>query len=232
MPHLKIIKYGIDSSDADFVAQSLELEPDHSVFTVLNNKTTLGTIQLAMPGRHNILNALGATALALELGVSFTTIARALQTFKGVERRFSYRGIFKGAEIFDDYGHHPKEIACTLQVAKKRAKNKLTVLFQPHRYSRTHKLWDDFIETFLQSSIDHLIITDIYPASEHPIEHVTAQALVDAIAQRNPPFTISYIPYDSTFTALKTTISPLLREDDLLLLLGAGKINQLAQLLI
>lgn len=234
MPHLKLIKYGIDSTDADYLADSIILESDHSIFTVWDNhnKSSLGTIQLAMPGRHNILNALGATALALELGVSFPTIARALQSFKGIERRFSYRGIFKGAEIFDDYGHHPREIACTLQVAKKRAKNKLTVIFQPHRYSRTHKLWDHFIETFLHSPIDHLIITDIYPASEQPIEHVTAQALVNAIAQRNPSFTISYVPYDFGFTSLQATLRPLVQEHDLLLLLGAGKINQLAQLLV
>lgn len=234
MPHLKIVKYGIDSTDADISAHSIQLEPEHSVFTVYDNhnQTTLGPIQLAMPGRHNILNALGAIALSLELGVSFTTIAHALASFKGVERRFTYRGSYNGADIFDDYGHHPKEIACTLQVAKKRTKNKLTVLFQPHRYTRTHKLWDGFIETFLQSSIDHLIITDIYPASEQPINNIHAQRLVQAIADKHPSFTVSYVPYDATFSALKNSLQPLLHKNDLLLLLGAGKINKLAQLLI
>src|SRR5690606_23185451 len=109
MPHIKIIKYGIDSSDADISAHSIQLEPEHSVFTVYDNynQTTLGSIQLAMPGRHNILNALGATALSLELGIPFATIAHALASFKGVERRFTYRGTYNGADIFDDYGHHP-----------------------------------------------------------------------------------------------------------------------------
>jgi UDP-N-acetylmuramate--alanine ligase len=181
-----------------------------------------------MPGRHNILNSLGACTLALELGIPFDTITQALKTFKGVERRFSYRGLFQGAEIFDDYGHHPKEIASTLAVAKQRAKKSLTVIFQPHRYTRTHKLWDDFVQTFMATNIDHLVITDIYAASETPIKNIDSKKLVESIKKLNPLFSVTYLPYDEHFTHLKQHIRQHIGQDDLLLLLGAGKLNKLA----
>ena len=116
-------------------------------------------------------------------------------------------------------------------IAKKRAKNKLVVFFQPHRYTRTDKLWHHFIDTFLQSEIDHLVITDIYPASEAPIAQVTAQALAQAIAQHNPHFTVSYVPYEADFSSIKKEIGSLLHEDDLLLVQGAGKSNRIVDYL-
>lgn len=195
------------------------------------SREALGIVYLNMPGKHNVLNSLAAIALALELHVPFKTIAKALQTFKGIERRFSFKGVYKGAEIFDDYGHHPQEILCTLLVAQKRTKHKLTVVFQPHRFTRTQKLWDQFVETFLQSKIDHLIITDIYPASEAPIPEITSANLVAAIQQRNPRFTVSYAPLDGDFSTIKKHLEPLVTQNDLVLLLGAGKINKLADTL-
>ena len=185
-----------------------------------------------MPGKHNILNALGAISLALDLEIPFHTIAIALQNFKGIERRFSYHGTFQGAEIFDDYGHHPKEIACTLAVARKRAKNKLTVLFQPHRYTRTSHLWDDFITTCITHDIDHLIITDIYAASEDPIEHISSEQLVADIKKLKPSLSISYVPYDSEFKHMHAPIKTIAQQDDLVLLLGAGRVNKLANMLV
>ena len=123
-----------------------------------------------MPGKHNVQNCLASIAVARDLGLSFKKIAKALESFKGIERRFCFKGIYKGAEIFDDYGHHPKEIQNVLAVAKKRAKKKLIVAFQPHRYTRTHKLWDQFIETFLISfsgifSVAAAVIADSKPKS-------------------------------------------------------------------
>ena len=232
IPHLKTIKYGIEY-EADFFARDINLESDHSTFTVWqkDSKQPLGKIYLNMPGKHNILNSLAAIALSLELNVSFKTIAQALFTFKGIERRFSFKKLYKGAEIFDDYGHHPQEIYHTLLVAQRRTKNKVTVVFQPHRFSRTEKLWDQFIETFLNSSIDHLIITDIYPASEAPIAEITSKNLVKAIQKRHPNFSISYAPYDAQFDTIKEQLAPLVEPDDLVLLLGAGKINKLAEFL-
>ena len=182
-----------------------------------------------MPGQHNVLNALAAIALAQELAIPLPTTAAALKTFKGIERRFSYHGRYKGAELFDDYGHHPKEIRYTLQVAKRRARKKLIVIFQPHRYSRTHKLWDQFLSAFQESEIDHLVITDIHPASEAPIPGVTGKQLAQTLQACNPPFTVSYAPLEADFASIKKKIEITAQEDDLVLLLGAGKINKLAK---
>lgn len=230
LPHIKIIKYGF-SAEADVYAQNIHLEAAYSVFDVYVKNSLLGTVQLMMPGRHNILNSLAAIALALELEISFETIAHALACFKGVERRFSYKGTYQGTEIFDDYGHHPEEIKNTLMVARKRAKKQLTVVFQPHRYTRTYKLWDQFIEMFLQSPIDNLIITDIYAASEAPIAGITAQHFAQALQLRHPSFTVQYAPLDAEFSSIQKHLIPLLNPDDLLLLQGAGKINKLADFL-
>lgn len=232
IPHIKTIKYGT-RPEADIRAQSISLEPDHCTFDVYDTQTDtqLGNVHLNMPGHHNILNALAAIAIALDLNVPFTTICQALSSFKGIERRFSFKGTFQGAEIFDDYGHHPREIDSTLAIATRRTKGKLTVVFQPHRYSRTQHLWDDFVHTFVHSTIDHLIITDIYPASEQPIPAITAQNLVAAIAQHNPRFTVTYAPYDTDFTHLVPAVTDKVQANDLLLLLGAGKINRIADVI-
>lgn len=231
IPHIKTVKYGL-TDNADIFAQDVQLEPDHSTFTVFEkNNNQLGSIHLNMPGRHNILNALAAIALSLDVGIPFATIAHALQSFKGIERRFCFLGTYKGAEIFDDYGHHPKEIYNTLLVAQKRAKNKLNVVFQPHRYTRTQRLWNDFIDVFAQSSIDNLIITDIYPASEKPIATVNSQRLVQELKQANPHLNVHYAPYSADFQAIQQQLTPSIAENDLVLLLGAGKMNKMAPIL-
>lgn len=230
--HIKTLKYGLDAT-ADVYGQNVQLFPDYSTFMVFQKEHSapLGEILINMPGRHNVLNVLGAITIALDLQIPFETIQSALQTFKGIERRFCFKGHFQGAEIFDDYGHHPQEIYNTLLVAKKRAKNKLTVVFQPHRYTRTDKLWNQFIQMFTQSGIDHLIITDIYPASEAPILGVTSQNLVKALQEQMPSFSISYAPYEADFATIKAQLAPLAGADDLILLQGAGKINKLADYL-
>ncbi len=230
MPHIKIITYGIEHK-ADITATDIVLNSDHSLFTAWRKQEKLGTIHFAMPGKHNILNALGAISLALDIGTSFATIAQALKSFKGIDRRFSYCGQYKGAEIFDDYGHHPKEIENTLKVARNRATGKVIVLFQPHRYSRTHKLWHVFIDMFLRAEIDHLIVTDIYPASEAPIEHITSELFVRQIKDQNPSFYIEYVPYDARFDALKNALDSVITANDLVVLQGAGKINKLVSCL-
>jgi len=230
IPHVRTLKYGLDAH-ADLHAQEVQLYADYSTFAVYKKDHCLGTMHFHMPGRHNVLNALGATALALDLEIPFDTVARAISTFKGIDRRFSYKGRLHGAEVFDDYGHHPQEIYNTLLVARKRAKRKLTVVFQPHRYTRTDALWQHFIDTFKQSEIDHLIITDIFPASEAPIPNVTSQNLVNDLIGHHPAFPVSYVPFEKDFTKLKELLNPLLAEDDLLLLLGAGKINKLAEII-
>lgn len=231
IPYLKLIRYGIEH-EADVWAENIKLNADHSVFDVCTPQQRYGSITINMPGRHNILNGLAAIALALDLDIPFETITQALKTFKGVERRFSYNGTFQGAEVFDDYGHHPKEILSTLAVAQKRAQGKLTVVFQPHRYTRTHKLWDEFVHTFAHSNIDHLIITDIYAASETPIPEITSKNLVAAIQQMNPNIEVSYAPLEPDFKSIIAQLINVIHKDDLVLLQGAGNVNKLAKKLM
>lgn len=230
MPHLKTITYGIEHP-ADITAQEIDLQPNFSHFVVYNKTKQLGPVTLNMPGKHNVLNALAAIAVTRDLEIPCNTIATALQSFQGIERRFSYRGLYHNAELFDDYGHHPVEIYNTLLVARKRAKNKLTVVFQPHRYSRTHALWDQFIDIFMSSTIDTLIITDIYAASEQPIPEISGKNLTRALAQRNPNFNIIYAPLEENFASIKRVLDPVINSDDLILLQGAGKMNKLVNYL-
>ncbi len=226
MPHLKTITYGIEHT-ADIMARDIDLQPDCSHFVVYEKGKELGAVTLNMPGKHNVLNALAATAVTRDLEIPFLTTTKALKNFQGVERRFSYHGLYKGAELFDDYGHHPVEIMNTLLVARKRTKNKLTVVFQPHRFTRTHALWDQFVDMFLQSTIDTLLITDIYPASESPIPEITGKNLSKALLQRNPSFKVIYAPLEDDFTSIKEVLIPLIDPNDLILLQGAGKMNKL-----
>lgn len=230
--YVKTILYGL-SPRADWYATNIVLEPDYSTYTLhhKDHENPLGSVTINMPGKHNVLNSLAAIAAARELDIPLSTICKSLQSFKGVDRRFTYRGTYKGAELFDDYGHHPKEIECTLEVARKRSKNRLTVVFQLHRYTRTHKLWDLFIETFLKSSIDHLIITDVYPASESPIPGITGKQFAQTLLTYNPPFSVSYEPFEDDFHSLKRGIETIAHPDDLILLLGAGKINKIVNYL-
>ena len=224
--NIKTISYGIDQK-ADFSASNITLHADHSLFTVhtQNSPTPLANIMLPMPGKHNIYNALGAIALARELAIDFQTITQSIASFGGIERRFSFGGTYRGAEIFDDYGHHPTEIKNTLLVARKRAHNKLTVIFQPHRYTRTQNLWADFISTFATSGIDKLIITDIYSAGEYPIATITSKRFAQELTALNPPFTVHYVASDDNFDHIKQEIDRSVHKNDLLLFLGAGKIH-------
>lgn len=226
--HIKTIKYGL-SEEADIWARDIELHPDYSQFTVFCKDKELGAMHLPMPGKHTILNALAAIAVGLDVELPFSTIQQALATFKGVERRFTYHGITThGAEIFDDYGHHPNEILNTLMTARKRTRNKLRVIFQPHRYTRTKALWEQFLQTFIDHKVDELIITDIYPASEAPIEGITSERFVEALKERSPLYPVSYMPYDKTLQTFCDHIIGTAEEDDLVLLLGAGKLNLIA----
>ena len=234
LPLVRTLRYGT-TSEADIYATEIKLEIAHSTCIVWQKDLKLGNIKLGelqvnMPGRHNILNALAAVTVALDLDIKFNIIANALKNFNGIQRRFSYHGNFKGAEVFDDYGHHPNEIINTLLVARKRAKNKLHVVFQPHRYTRTDKLWQQFIDTFVDHPVDNLIITDIYPASEAPIPNVTGARLVSELQLANPKLQVSYLPIDQDFDTIINQLKNQVAPDDLILLLGAGQVNKIAKI--
>lgn len=228
--HIKTIKYGIDYPElADIWATSIDLQPDYTTFRVYHKDTELGSVLLSMPGKHNVWNALATIAVARELDIPFEQIKEGLASFKGVDRRFTFKKTYKNAAFFDDYGHHPEEIKNAFIIAKNKTKNKLHVVFQPHRFSRTQKLWDEFVSMFLESAIDSLIITDIYPASEAAIPGITGESLAQAIKEHNPHFSVRYVPFDKSFTAITTTLNTMLEEDDLVLLQGAGKLNELVE---
>ena len=233
LSHIKTFKYAIDNTSADLYAFNIKLDPDSSTFDIYlaGSQKTYTNITVPMPGKHNVLNTLAAIAVAYDLGVDLSQVSKYLTSFRGIDRRFSFKQKYKEAEIFDDYAHHPTEIYYALAIAKKRAKKNLCVIFQPHRYSRTEQLWDDFLNIFAYSSIDKLIITDIYPASEKPRVNVTSQNFVTAFKQKYPCFPVDYVPYDHEFKSLKKHIDTYIQPDDLILLLGAGKLNNITQYL-
>lgn len=232
-PTVTRITYGF-SPHATLQAHNRQLLENHATFDVYQHSSTspLGSVHLSLPGEHNIRNALAAIAVARELHIPFTTIAAALSTFAGVDRRFTFRGKFQEAEIFDDYGHHPQEIACTLRVARQRARGRLIVVFQPHRVSRTQALWHDFIELFATQTIDHLFITDIYHAFEAPVPAFTSDNLVREINKKSAASSVSYIAQDQDFDALKHRLKALVQPHDLVLFLGAGNVYHIGKDLV
>lgn len=231
MQHLKIIKYGINEY-TDITAYDLQLFEDFSTFNVVIKKDNLiFPIKINMPGHHNILNALAAIGIAYELNVDISIIQSALASFPGVDRRFTFKGYFNNALVYDDYGHHPEEINCTLKVARKKASGKLIVIFQPHRFTRTKFLWNEFIEVLSSEYIDRLVITDIFPASEQPLPTITSARLVAEIKNRFPHILIDYIPFNPDFNQIKDYLTMHANPGDLILLQGAGKINKIASLI-
>ena len=176
----RTITYGT-TAQADVEATEIVCGPFVSEFNIRYRTTDLGRFTLRIPGRHNVLNAMAAIAVAMELEVKPDAIREGLATFSGVDRRFQKRGEERGITVVDDYGHHPTEIRATLDGARLCGFRRIHVLFQPHRYSRTFHLMDEFARSFLQA--DSVFVMDIYAASEKPIEGVTAEALADRIRQ-------------------------------------------------
>ena len=230
------ISYGTDSA-AHIRIQDVQLYDDQSIFTLFDTRSNhvWGTFTVALPGLHNVSNTTAVVIMARMLNIPQEAIQKALQSFTGVDRRFSFKGISSSnkAQIFDDYGHHPTEIAVTLKVARKKAKKQLIVIFQPQRFTRTKHLWDDFVDLFANNSlIDQLIITDIYPASEQPIEHITSENLVIAIKKRNPRAHVFYHPFVHPQSEILQYLQHNAHPDDLILFQGAGKVNQLIKRLV
>lgn len=231
IPHIKTVTYGLEQTKTDISAVNIELNPESSTFQIANQGNIIPGIHmhLAMPGKHNILNALAAIAVARDLEIPLETIQHALTTFGGVERRFTLRGTYHGALIFDDYGHHPTEIYHTLKMARLRTTGKLIVIFQPHRYTRTMNLWQEFVSVFSKSDIDALIITDIYAASEQPIADITGAQLALAIKTTSPAFSVTHACSDNQWQTVINEVNQLVSPGDLVLAQGAGSIYRLYQ---
>lgn len=216
----RAISYGW-RSDLDYSASDLSPKGAGTEFTVWKQGSELGRVRLGVPGRHNVLNALAAIALATELGVAFDRIDEALTSFRGAKRRFEMKRLADFVTIVDDYGHHPTEIAATIQTARSQHSGRLICLFQPHRYTRTQLLRDEFGKAF--EGVDELWVTDIYPASEKPIPGVTGQTIVEAVQEWGECENAHFHPDLET---LHLAMGARLREGDWVLTLGAGNIHE------
>jgi UDP-N-acetylmuramate--alanine ligase len=242
----RVTTYGLDSADADVIATDVAMGPMSVTATVKRRDrlarpepgggaegraaaepplVPLGTLTLAVPGRHNLLNALAAVAVGMELGLSFDRVASGLKEFRGAERRFDVRGEPNGILVVDDYGHHPTEIAAVLAAARTLGR-RIVVAFQPHRYSRTAALMEAFGPAL--SSADIVVLTDIYSAGEDPIAGVTIETLGAAIRRRlSVPLIL--VP---RLEDLVPMIARVARRGDLVITLGAGSIGSVPDRLV
>jgi UDP-N-acetylmuramate--alanine ligase len=219
----RVVTYGLESS-ADLTARHLALEGMTSRFEVIHRGAVLGPCTLRVPGRHNVLNALAAIGVGLDLEIPFVTIRKAVSEFAGVQRRFQIRGEAKGVLVVDDYGHHPTEIRATLAAAQAGFDRRVVTVFQPHRYSRTLHLRQEFLTAFNQADV--LIVMDIYPAGEPAIAGVHARDLADAIRAHGHRDVV-YLGSDRG--RILDHLTELCRPGDLVLTLGAGDVGQLAR---
>jgi UDP-N-acetylmuramate--alanine ligase len=216
----RIVTYGLESG-ADLVARRLHLSGLTSRFEVFQRGTSLGECTLQVPGRHNVLNALAAVAVALDLEIPFLTVQKALAGFAGVQRRFQVIGQAGNVTVVDDYGHHPVEVRATLAAAKAGFDRRVVVVFQPHRYTRTLHLYQEFLTSFNQADV--LVVLDIYPAGEPAIEGVSAADLAEAIRAHGHR-DVTYLGRDRE--RVIDHIVDISRPGDLVITLGAGDVSQ------
>jgi UDP-N-acetylmuramate--alanine ligase len=237
----RVTTYGLDSTDADLTASDVTLGPLSVTATVKQRardragspqdddrrktQVTLGVLTLAVPGRHNLLNALAAVAVGMELGLSFDRVAAGLKDFRGAERRFDVRGEPNGILVVDDYGHHPTEIAAVIAAARTFGR-RIVVAFQPHRFSRTSSLMDAFGPAL--AAADHVVLTDIYAAGEDPIPGVTLETLGAAV-RRSVNVPVDLVPrLDDVVPAIVRVARP----GDIVITLGAGSIGTVPDRLV
>ncbi len=235
----RVRTYGLDAADADLTATDVVLGPLSVSATVRvrdrrarrtadaagNALISLGTLSLAVPGRHNLQNALAAVAVGMELGLPFERVAAGLREFKGAERRFDVRGEVNGILVVDDYGHHPTEITAVLAAARTLGR-RIVVVFQPHRYTRTSSLIREFGPAL--SGADHIILTDIYSAGEEPIAGVTLDSLAAAVRSAvHVPVDVAPTLDDAVAAVVRSA-----RSGDAVITLGAGSIGSVPERLI
>ena len=221
--HKRIITYGL-SEQADIQAVKISSGNGSSQFTVRSGGKELGQIRLNRPGKHLVYNSLAAVCVGLELEIDFPVIAKALEGFQGVQRRLQVKGEVNDILVIDDYGHHPTEIRATLDAIREGwPDRRVVVAFQPHRYSRTQGLFHEFTTAFRRADV--LILSDIYPAGEKPIEGVSSEALLEAIRQHGQRQTQCI----GQLVQQPQVLVPLLQPGDLLLTLGAGNIVRVGE---
>jgi UDP-N-acetylmuramate--alanine ligase len=219
LDHDGTVTYGFDEG-ATYRIDSYAGGRNGTRFDLHRAGTKLGAIDLPVPGRHNASNAAGAAALALELGAPFEAVAEALRGFGGVARRFQFRGELDGVTLVDDYAHIPGEIAAMVDAAREGGWTRVIVVFQPHRYTRTARLWRDFADAF--AGADVVVLTDVYAANETPQPGVSGRLILGAVLDAHPATPIVYLPRraDVVQHALR-----LARPGDVVLTLGAGDLT-------
>jgi len=221
-----VIKFNQSQSPHPVRQDATRVGHPFSRFQVRYRDNDLGEFTLHVPGVHNVLNATAAIAVGIGLDIGVDAIRTALDQFRGVDRRFQLRGKVNGVSVIDDYGHHPTEIKATLAAAKECGFGKIHVIFQPHRYTRTRDLIEEFTTAF--NDADSLFVLDIYAASEPPIEGITGEALANRIRERTPRFG-RYV--GSTSEAIDSAVA-VAQDGDMILTLGAGSVSQLGPMVL
>jgi len=221
----KMITYGIEHT-ADYVAQDIKYRASKTEYTLMYKGDRLGQIELFVPGLFNVYNSMAAVAVGRELDLDFGIIKEGIKSFAGVVRRLEMKGTVGDITVVDDYGHHPTEVKATLAAARQVWKGRLIVVFQPHRFSRTKALFEEFTNAF--GNADMLIINDIYPASEEPIAGVNSQVLAEAIRKAGHRHVEYIAQAEGTVEFLLNTVKP----KDTVLTLGAGSIYKIGEALL
>ena len=218
------VTYGF-SDKADFRADNVRCFPDKCVFDCYYRNDLLGEVEIELLGNHNVLNSLAVITVALELGLDFDVIKSGLKEFKGVGRRIEKIGEEKGITVLDDYGHHPTEIKATLQAIKNMGRRML-VLFQPHRYTRTQLLWEDFGASF--GNADIVFLTEIYPAGEEPIEGVSSLLIKNSIEKHDE----KRVDIVSSIEDIPDLVLKTVKKGDIVITLGAGDIYKAGPMIL
>jgi UDP-N-acetylmuramate--alanine ligase len=221
----KVVSFGL-TSEAEIVAADVEIEGFGCRFDVSAGKTLLGEVRLPVPGRHSVYNALAAVAVGLELDVPFRKIAAALRRFRGVDRRFQLRGEAYGARVIDDYGHHPTEIEAVLSAVREGFGARTLVVFQPHRYSRSRALLEEFGRAFFLA--DHVVVTDIYAAGERDHEGMDGGTVADALVRHGHPS----VEYEPDLRKVPARLRDRIQPGDVVLTLGAGDVWRVGEALV
>lgn len=221
----KVVSYAVDH-EADFTARDISVRGTTTVYRVFHQDKFLGSIELNVPGRHNVANSLAAVAVGMNTGLSFEQIAEGLALFRGVKRRFQTKGRVGGIWVVDDYAHHPTEISTTLQAARDTNPKRLICVFQPHRFSRTKFLREEFGCAFTRA--DLLILTDVYAAGEAPIPGIDGEVIKEEVGRQTKQ-TVTYIPDKANIARY---LAQIVEPGDLVITMGAGNIYQTGEELV
>ncbi|MBP3821644.1 UDP-N-acetylmuramate--L-alanine ligase [bacterium] len=222
----EFVTYSI-GGNTDYCAKNIVYEEDFTTFDIYYKGEKITSLKICLKGVHNVYNSLAVWASLHIAGVNMNLVNSHFQTFTGMGRRFQKVGEFNGITIYDDYAHHPTEIKATLSCSKSFKDKNIIAVFQPHRYTRLQNLWNEFMEAF--ENVDELIVTDVYAASETPIDGINSQAFVDELKEKTD-IKVQYI--SGSITDVAKIVYPELKENDIVIGLGAGTITNLGKELI